>query len=169
MQVTIAQQIFIFLTAVLCGVSIGILFDIFRIIRKLSNPTKASVNIQDTLFWLASAILVFWYIFTFNKGELRWFIFVGVFLSGWLYNLTISKYFIKIGIFLVNLLKKASIFLLKVILLPIAFIYRLIRKPLIFVFNATGRGARRWSRMRKDIFGRFSQSLQNFYKIYKKI
>lgn len=169
MDITASQQVYVFAAAAICGIGLGILFDIFRIIRKIRKPSMVGISMQDVLYWLAAAILVFWYIFTFNDGELRWYEFAGVFLAGYIYNMTLSKYTVKIGIFLCRFLEKMAVIIIKILLVPIVFFYRLIKKPLFVVFNATGRGAKRYRRLQKGVSSKILQSLQNFWKIFKKV
>lgn len=169
MESTTFQQLFIFITAALCGIGLGILFDIFRIIRKMTKPSYIRIGIQDMLYWIAAAVLVFWYIFTFNNGELRWFEFAGVFLFGLLYNYTLSKFMVKIGVFLCIIFKKIAIIIIKIVLMPIALLYRIFKKPFFLVLSATGKGARRYHRMQRGFFSKIRQSLQNFCKIFKKV
>lgn len=53
--------------AVLLGMTLGIVFDIFRFFRLLFNDKF----FFDFLFWILSAIAVFCYLLIFNSGEIR--------------------------------------------------------------------------------------------------
>lgn len=118
------NEIYIFLLFILTGMSIGILFDIFRILRKSFKTIDFITYIQDFLFWLLAGAILLYSIFSFNNGELRGYIFIGVILGIILYMLILSKYFVKISIAIINILKK-------IIYTPIKFIINFIKKHII--------------------------------------
>ena len=118
------NEIYIFLLFILTGMSIGILFDIFRILRKSFKTIDFITYIQDFLFWLLAGAILLYSIFSFNNGELRGYIFIGVILGIILYMLILSKYFVKVSVAIINILKK-------IIYTPIKFIINFIKKHII--------------------------------------
>lgn len=102
----IQTQSFTFIIFILVGILIGIVFDIFRIIRRSFKTPDFITYIEDILFWIISGTLLLFCIFTFNNGELRLYLFVSIILGNLLYLFTLSKYFIKISTYLINILKK---------------------------------------------------------------
>lgn len=128
------NQAYIFLIFILNGFLIGILFDIFRILRKSFKTKDIITYIQDVLFWLISGGIILYTIFKFNNGELRGFIFIGIGLGTILYMLLFSKIFIKINLYIINFLKKLFHF---AIIVPIQFICNIIKKlffkPISFI------------------------------------
>ena len=100
------NEIYIFLLFILTGISIGILFDIFRILRRSFKTIDFITYIQDFLFWILAGAILLYSIFSFNNGELRGYIFIGVILGVILYILIFSKYFVKISVTIINILKK---------------------------------------------------------------
>ena len=118
------NEIYIFLLFILTGMSIGILFDIFRILRKSFKTIDFITYIQDFLFWLLAGAILLYSIFSFNNGELRGYIFIGVILGIILYMLILSKYFVKISVAIINILKK-------IIYTPIKFIINFVKKHII--------------------------------------
>ena len=88
------NQAYIFLIFVINGLLIGILFDIFRILRKSFKTSDFITYIQDILFWTLTGFLIIFSIYKFNSGEIRIFVFAGLLLGIIFYLLTISKYFI---------------------------------------------------------------------------
>ena len=119
------NQAYIFLIFILNGFLIGILFDIFRILRKSFKTKDIITYVQDILFWLISGGIILYTIFKFNNGELRGFIFAGIGIGTLLYMLLFSKIFIKINLYIINFFKKLFYF---AIIIPIQFIYKIIRK-----------------------------------------
>ena len=100
-----SNQAYVFLIFILNGLIIGILFDIFRILRKSFKTSDFRTNLQDILFWIITGSILLFSIFKFNNGELRAYIFLGVFLGVAMYMLLFSKTFIKINVFIVNCIK----------------------------------------------------------------
>ena len=129
------NQAYLFFIFVLNGFLIGLLFDIFRIIRKTFKTKDFITYIQDIIFWLLSGALVLYSIFKFNNGELRGFIFIGISCGTILYLLLFSKLFINVNVFAINLLKKIIFYSL---IMPITTIYnflkRILLKPIRFIF-----------------------------------
>ena len=117
------NQLYIFLCFFLTGIVIGILFDIFRILRRSFKTWDIVTYIQDFIFWILSGVILLYSIFTFNNGELRAFVFIGILLGITLYILLISKYFIKIAVKIVLIIKK-------ILFYPINFIKKHIIKPI---------------------------------------
>ena len=132
----ISNQASLFLIFTIEGTIIGLIFDIFRILRKSFKTSDIVTYIEDILFWVITGILILYSIFIFNYGEIRFFMFVGMFLGAMFYMLLVSKYVIKISVSIIEFLKKAIIFVLKIIKFPIEFIDKIIekifKKPILF-------------------------------------
>lgn len=88
------EQLHIFSCFLFTGFLIGILFDIFRILRKSFRTSDILTYIQDFIFWILTGLILLYSIFTFNNGELRGYIFISIILGVILYFLTLSKYVI---------------------------------------------------------------------------
>ena len=74
------NQAFIFVIFIIIGIIIGILFDIFRIYRKNFKTNDLITYSQDFIFWVLTGVLILFSIYKFNSGEIRVFIFVGLFI-----------------------------------------------------------------------------------------
>ena len=74
------EQAYLFFIFVLNGFLIGIVFDIFRISRKVFKTPNIITYIEDVVFWFIAGFLTLFTIFKFNNGELRAYIFIGQFL-----------------------------------------------------------------------------------------
>jgi spore cortex biosynthesis protein YabQ len=77
------------------GLIIGILFDIYRIIRGFNNPGNFITAAADILFWLFAAILIFIYFLFTTNGELRYYTVVAVIIGLIIYFKIISRVFVK--------------------------------------------------------------------------
>ena len=83
------EQIFIFFFII--GIIIGIFFDIFRVIRKSFKTSDIMTFIEDLLFLILSSVLIIFSIIKINGGEVRFYLFLGMFLGIIIYSLTISN------------------------------------------------------------------------------
>ncbi len=132
------EQLYSFLIFTLVGVIISIIFDIFRILRKTFKTPDMITYIEDILFWIITGFIILSSIFLFNNGELRLYIFIGMAIGILLYMLFISKYFIKINVFIINVIKNIINKILHILLKPIKFICSILRKlilkPISFIF-----------------------------------
>ena len=92
MENSIKIQIFIFLTSIYSGMIAGIVYDLYRLIRYHSKPSKIVTGIGDLVFWIGEA-LIFFYIFNKSSwGELRGYIFVGFFFGTIIYGQILSRF-----------------------------------------------------------------------------
>lgn len=133
----ITNQAYLFLIFVFNGIIIGVLFDFFRILRKSFSGRDIITYIEDLLFWILTGIILLYSIFTFNNGEIRLFMFLGVILGCIFYMITISKYFIKINVVIITVFKKIIYQIIKVLTLPFQFIFKILKKilfkPITFI------------------------------------
>ena len=122
------NQAYLFLIFTLDGFIIGLLFDFFRILRKSFKTSDLVTYIQDTLFWILTGLLVLYSIFIFNNGQIRLFMFLGIFLGVTLYILTISQYIIKINVFIICKIKNIVIYIFNLLSYPLKFIIKILKK-----------------------------------------
>lgn len=132
----VSNQANLFLIFTIEGVIIGLIFDIFRILRKSFKTGDVITYIQDILFWIITGVLILYSIFIFNYGEIRLFMFVGILLGTMIYMLSISRYVIKISVTVIEFLKKIILFIFKIVNFPFKFIYKTFKKiftkPILF-------------------------------------
>ena len=119
------NQLYIFAIFIFNGLLIGLLFDIFRITRKIFKVPDFITYIEDILFWILTGLLLLYSIFKFNNGELRAFIFIGATIGVSFYIVIFSKIFIKVNMFIINVFKKIINY---IFLIPINFILKIFKK-----------------------------------------
>lgn len=131
------NQTSLFLIFTIDGVLIGIIFDIFRILRKTIKTSDFVTYIEDFLFWIITSIILFYSIFTYNNGELRFFMFLAVILGFVLYICTISSYLITINVKIINVIKRIFLKLFEIIYKPLIKTFKILKKvifkPILFV------------------------------------
>lgn len=124
----ITNQAHLFLIFCINGIIIGLLFDFFRILRRIFKTHDIVTYIQDVLFWILTGFIMLYSIFTFNNGEIRLFMFLGVALGIIFYMLCLSSHIIKVNVAIINFLKNIIIKIFNIISIPFKAIYNLIRK-----------------------------------------
>ncbi len=120
----VSNQAYLFLVFIVNGIVIGLLFDFFRIARKVFISNNMITYIEDILFWILTGGTVLYSIFVFNNGEIRLFMFLGILLGAFIYMVTLSSYIIKINVEIINYVKK----ILGIIFIPFKSVFKILRK-----------------------------------------
>ena len=113
----ILNQSYLFLIFTINGIIIGLLFDVFRILRRTFKT---------------SGFILLYSIFAFANGEIRFYMFLGAFLGCLIYMLALSKTFIKVNVKIVLALKNIIGKMLAIIFLPIHIIIKIF--PCLFTY-----------------------------------
>ncbi len=121
------NQAYLFMIFILNGVLIGIIFDTFRILRRSFKTPNFITYIEDTLFWILSALIVMYSLFVFNNGQFRGYIFIGLFLGIAIYMLFFSKFIIKISVKIISVIKKVISIIFKILSYPIGLLYKTLK------------------------------------------
>ena len=117
----VTNQAYLFLIFILNGLIIGFLFDFFRILRKTIKTSDFVTYMQYFIFWILTDVIILYFIFTFNNGEIRLFLFLGIMTGILIYMLLLSKFIIKINVAIINFFKK-------ILEIPIKLLVKVIRK-----------------------------------------
>ncbi len=91
----IRNQVYVFLSSIIIGAILTLIFDFFRLTRRHKNSRDIIVYIQDIFFSIIVAIVIIISAFITNNGELRGYMFIGYALGSMFYLLLISKIFLK--------------------------------------------------------------------------
>ena len=92
MMVNTPRDLLAFAGVFVCGVCVGVVFDIFRAHRKVHPPSSAALAFQDALLCAIAFFLFSHTVSIYADGDLRWYIFAGFILGVVLYFLTISRF-----------------------------------------------------------------------------
>ncbi|MGN0154717.1 MAG: spore cortex biosynthesis protein YabQ [Lachnospiraceae bacterium] len=122
----IYDEVELFAICLLLGAVLAFIYDGIRIFRLFFSHKDWLVDIEDLAFWLFTAWLVFRTLFTYNRGALRGYAFLGMFLGVLLYTLTLSRLLLLLAEKIVPYWKKAVDFARK----PFVFLKQFIRKTL---------------------------------------
>ena len=132
---SIVNQIYLLLVFTITGIAIGILFDVFRILRKTFKTSNFITYIEDIVFWILTGTLFLNILFKFNNGEIRNYVILGVIIGVLLYMLNISRYFISINLKIIDVIKRVLIIPIRPILRIFSIIFKLSKSVLIKMFK----------------------------------
>jgi len=123
MGISVSAQLVQFIYSLAFGAALGLLYDMFRIIRIAFMPGKVILIYEDIIYMIISAISTFAFIFNINSGSLRLFIFIGVILGFIVYYFTLGTLVFKSAKVIIDILKKILTFIFRVVSLPFVKIY----------------------------------------------
>lgn len=108
-----ANDAWLFLDALLCGMVIAVIYDILRIYRNVIPHLNILIGIEDFIFWNLAGIYVFAVMFGKNDGVVRGFFFVGTIIGAYIYKKSVGELLVKYsskGInFIINIILKKPI------------------------------------------------------------
>jgi len=119
-------QAAIFLVMAVAGGVLGVLYDCFRILRRVLQHKTAITTIEDAIFWIASTLLMFTFLLDANFGDVRGYMLMGMALGAVLYFLVLSRYFTKFATMVLQWIKR----LIVVIISPVMLVYAALKNKL---------------------------------------
>lgn len=115
-------QFSIILYALLAGILTGLMFDLYRIIRGSKVP-KIIIVVEDTLFWVLSAMIIFTFLLYTNYAFLGAYVYVFMLISLGLYMKFVSNKCIRFELEVVNGVGKILRVIFKNIIYPFKIIF----------------------------------------------
>lgn len=95
MIISIEEQIRLIIFSIMAGIITGILFDFYRLIRGYSNLSRIIMFIEDTLFWIFTAIIVFVFLLYTNYAYMGMYAYVLLAVGIYIYMKFFSNIFVK--------------------------------------------------------------------------
>lgn len=124
----VQNQAYLFLVFSLTGVVIGILFDFFRILRRIIKTGNIITYIEDVLFWVLTGILILYNIWYFNNGEIRIYMFLGIIIGVLIYMSILSNLCIKV---FTKILSK----IIQILKIPFKAIFQIFRRIITIIVS----------------------------------
>jgi spore cortex biosynthesis protein YabQ len=87
----VSDQVTAFAVTVVLGLLTGLLYDFFRVIRKMARPTRWLLFFFDLAFWLLATFFAFPVLLATNSGEVRAYVLAGMGLGAGVYALLFSR------------------------------------------------------------------------------
>lgn len=122
MPLPLRIQFDIVLYALLAGLLTGIMFDLYRIIRGAKVP-KFIIFIEDILFWVLAAVIVFTFLLYTNYAFLGPYVYIFMVISLLFYLRFISSLVFKVEIRIIDGMSRIIRLIFKTIIYPIKLIY----------------------------------------------
>lgn len=91
----IHQELVFLLISFALGEGLVMLYDVFRIFRKVVPHGVIWISVEDVLYWIVAALLIFGMIFQENDGLIRGFAIGGILLGMLFFNHFVSPFFIR--------------------------------------------------------------------------
>lgn len=91
MELVLTEELAVIGYAALFGAGVGILYDVFRVLRLLFRPSAVAVFVEDLIFFFLTAALTGMFIFTFHSGVIRLYIFVSAVAGAALWYMTFGR------------------------------------------------------------------------------
>lgn len=102
----IYEQFRVFLHSLLCGFLIWCMYDVLLLLRKTWRHGTIIMAVEDIVFWLVSACIIFSMLYTYNFGSLRGYAFLGVFLGILLHGICVTAPLIRLYELILKQVKK---------------------------------------------------------------
>lgn len=99
---SLGTQLYSFGIVLMAGITLGIFFDLFRVIRGILRPGLISTPILDLLFWALITPILVLYLILANWGELRGYVLIGLALGLFFYRLLLSGLIVSLLLWLVQ-------------------------------------------------------------------
>lgn len=120
---SLSSQLYAFAIVLLAGASIGLIFDLYRLLRSWLRPGCVATAVMDLFFWLVAAPVIIAYILAANWGELRLYVLIALILGLAFYYLIFSKAIIRLMMGLAHIISHIISFIMQIIfniiLLPV--------------------------------------------------
>lgn len=143
MPISVSNQAYIFLCSVIGGMIIAFIYDAFRIKRKAVKTRNLMIHIEDFVYWMLVAVVMFTVVYYSNEGEIRGYIFIGTVIGVILYIMLLSKIITESSLFIIKVVSSILKFVWRVVTWPFMISYRILRVPVRFVLKISGKAARK--------------------------
>ena len=117
-----------FAAMILSGISMGVLFDAYRVVAAQIPVRRYIYSALDILYWLVVTPAVFLTLYRTNQGELRIYVFIGLILGVWCYYTFFSSWTVKT----VQVMYRWTVKLIK---FCIALFTMMVIRPVIFIYK----------------------------------
>ena len=131
MELYFSKEASNFLFSLLGGAIIGMVLDMFRVIKKTSQKSTIFYTVCDILVWIILSLIAFGTIFVSNSGQIRWYEIFAILLGFIIYTITLSKYFVVAVSFLIFILNE----ILNMLFKPVTFIFFVFKRIFLAVLN----------------------------------
>lgn len=103
----ILEEAVFFGVSLLVGMGLVLVYDVFRILRRIVKHGTILIGVEDICFWILCTVTVFLLLYWENDGMLRLFAFVGILSGMGIYLAVFSRFVLRFFVWLLGgILKK---------------------------------------------------------------
>ena len=122
MPLTLTMQFNLLMYSVIAGLITGFLFDIYRGIRGL-NSIKIITVIEDILFWILTALIIFTFLLYANYAFLTPYVYMFIIISLLVYLKVVSRYFYSLEQLVIKNLNTIFRIIFKNLIYPVKIVF----------------------------------------------
>lgn len=126
----IREEAVFFGISFLVGMGLVLVYDVFRILRRVIKHGVVWIGVEDICFWLLCTVAVFLLLYRENDGMIRLFAFVGILLGMGTYLAVFSRVILRFFVWLLGGILKGIQKIGRVLFGPIG---KVIKKILLFL------------------------------------
>ncbi len=141
---SIFQEADFFAVSVISGCLMVFLYDVLRVFRRLTKHGTLWIALEDIVYWMISALLIFAMLYRKNDGLIRGFAIGGIVIGMLFYNHFISPRVVKGVVWLVKKMIRLFSF-------PLRLLKKILRRPAAFVGRKGARGVKKVKKLLKKI------------------
>lgn len=135
-MIEVSNQMLMFFQSCLLGIGLGLLYDVFRIIRIAVKTNSIIIFIEDIIYFIIVAVITFIFMIIQTEGQMRVFILFGELIGAILYYFTFGFVIIRVANKIIKFVKMIFSKLFKYFILPILkLIYVLYKSLYNFIFK----------------------------------
>lgn len=123
MIISLSRQVDLLVYSFTAGMIIGVLFDLYRLMRGFSSPKKMVTVIEDILFGIFTAIIIFIFLLYTNYAYIGFYVYMWIGLGIYIYFKFISRLFLKILYNSLRVIIKVIRVFFKILLHPCKLLY----------------------------------------------
>jgi len=139
--VNAASQGMTIATMMLCGLAMGLVFDVYRVASHRFHVARWLLPALDAAYWAAATLGVFAVLLASNQGEVRMYVFLGLGIGVTGYFGLLSSWMVRLTGRLIDIIKSLLLFLWRIVrallIVPLLWVVRLLAKLLDIVFVVT--------------------------------
>ena len=104
----LAEESAILIHAGVLGLQMGLMYAVFRVVRRSFRCNLVMIAIMDLLYWGFVGYRTFFVMHTYSNGELRWFAVLGAITILGIYLKFFSRFIVSIGTWLLVGIKRIA-------------------------------------------------------------
>lgn len=139
MTLDLDVQFLTMVTMILCGIYLGIVQETFRRFQPHWSSNRFLLYVMEIGFWLSQVILIFYALFLVNAGELRFYVFLALFLGFAAYQALVAPIYKRVLEIIIRAIAAVYRFLERMVqtllIAPVKFIVQLLVTIIISILQ----------------------------------